>query len=218
LRTSATTLAGDPKAVILDRGGQLPADLIVVGSHGSAVARFLLGNVATNVVLHATCPVEIVRARPGLGPLRKVLLATDGSEFSEAAARWVASQVWPENTEIRVLSVVEFVLSPARAFLEPPYFHSTEVDQGREEAMRHAQAAVASAFAILTPACPNVSESISVLLSGPRQVILDEARQWDADLIVVGSHGRGGLDRFLMGSVSEAVAIQAPCSVAVVRR
>jgi nucleotide-binding universal stress UspA family protein len=51
----------------------------------------------------------------------------------------------------------------------------------------------------------------------PKQVLLDEAEKWGADLIVVGSHGRRGLDRFLLGSVSQAVALHARCSVEIVR-
>ena len=63
----------------------------------------------------------------------------------------------------------------------------------------------------------STSESISVLVESPKKIILDEAGQWGADLIFAGSHGRRGLDRFLLGSVSEAVALHAPCSVEVVR-
>jgi nucleotide-binding universal stress UspA family protein len=56
-----------------------------------------------------------------------------------------------------------------------------------------------------------------VLSGNPKEVILDEAQKWGADLIVVGSHGRRGIKRFLLGSVSEAVAMNAHCSVVVVR-
>jgi nucleotide-binding universal stress UspA family protein len=64
----------------------------------------------------------------------------------------------------------------------------------------------------------SLSESISVLIESPKTVILEEARQWGADLIVLGSHGRGGMERFLMGSVAETVATHAECSVEVVRK
>jgi nucleotide-binding universal stress UspA family protein len=56
-----------------------------------------------------------------------------------------------------------------------------------------------------------------VLLGGPRSVIIDEADKWGADLIVVGSHGHRGFERFLLGSVSEGVARHAHCSVEVIR-
>ena len=61
-------------------------------------------------------------------------------------------------------------------------------------------------------------KATTVVLSGnPKEVILEEAKKWNADLIVVGSHGRRGFKRFLLGSVSEAIAINAHCSVVVVR-
>jgi len=62
-----------------------------------------------------------------------------------------------------------------------------------------------------------VSESTSVLLDTPKAIILDEAARWGADLIVFGSHGHRGLDR-LLGSVSEAVAMHAGCSVEVIHK
>jgi nucleotide-binding universal stress UspA family protein len=162
--------------------------------------------------------VEIVRTREGKLPgVHKILLATDGSEFSERAARSIAQRPWPEGTEIEVLSVVELVLGNAQALLEPPYMDSDQLELQREQGMRRAQDAVASAVEILSQAFPKVSESISVLLSGPKAVIIDEAGKWGADLIVVGSHGHRGIERFLLGSVSEGVAMHAYCSVEVIR-
>jgi len=61
------------------------------------------------------------------------------------------------------------------------------------------------------------SESISVLAASPKELILQEAAEWAADLIVLGSHGSSGLSRFLIGSTSETVATHAACSVEVVR-
>jgi nucleotide-binding universal stress UspA family protein len=87
----------------------------------------------------------------------------------------------------------------------------------REAAMRRAQNAVAKAVEILSKTFPKISESISVLLNGPKNVIIEEADKWGADLIVVGSHGHRGIERFLLGSVSEGVALHAHCSVEVIR-
>ena len=83
--------------------------------------------------------------------------------------------------------------------------------------MKHAQEAVTEAVGILTPSGAKLSESISVLLKSPREAILEEATAWGADLIVLGSHGRRGIDRFLMGSTAESVATHAKCSVEVLR-
>jgi nucleotide-binding universal stress UspA family protein len=219
LDVGGVSLQGDAKRTILHRAEEMKADFVFVGSQGvSSLTHFLLGNVAAAVVSHAPCSVEIVRTREGKLPgVHKILLATDGSEFSERAARSIAQRPWPEGTEIEVLSVVELVLGNAQALLEPPYMDSDQLELQREQGMRRAQDAVASAVEILSQAFPKVSESISVLLSGPKAVIIDEAGKWGADLIVVGSHGHRGIERFLLGSVSEGVAMHAYCSVEVIR-
>src|ERR1700676_4438957 len=101
-KASGVSLQGDPKRVILDRAEETKADFVLVGSHGvSPLARLLLGNVALAVMRHAPCSVEIVRARIGKLPgVQKILLATDGSKFSERAARSVAERPWAEGTEV----------------------------------------------------------------------------------------------------------------------
>jgi nucleotide-binding universal stress UspA family protein len=212
-------LQGAARSVILDRAKEAQADFVFVGSHGaSGLAKLFLGGVAASVVSHAPCSVEIVRIQEGKLPgVQKILLATDGSEFSERAARSIAERPWPEGTEIEVMSVVELVLGTAQALLEPPYVNSEQLALQREEAMKRAEDAVASAVEILSKAFPKVIESISVLLDGPKAVIIDEADKWGADLIVVGSHGHRGIERFLLGSVSEGVAMHAHCSVEVIR-
>jgi len=212
-------LQGDARSVILDRAKEAQVDLLFVGSNGaSGLAKFFLGRVAASVVSHAPCSVEIVRIREGKLPgIHRILLATDGSEFSARAARSIAERPWPEGTEIEVLSVVELHLGAVQALLEPPYMDNQQLESQREEAMKRAEAAVASAVEILSKAFPKVSESISVLLDGPKAVIIEEADKWGADLIVVGSHGHRGIERFLLGSVSEGVALHAKCSVEVIR-
>ncbi len=223
LEASGLSLKGDPKRVILDRAQESKADFIFVGSQGvSALARFLLGNVASAVVRHAPCSVEIVRVREGKTAgtppgVRKILLATDGSEFSERAARSLAERPWPAGTEVEVLSVVEMILSNTQAWIEPPYIEKKQMETLREEAMKRAQTAVSSAVEILSKSFPKVEESISVLLGGPKAVIMGEADKTGADLIVVGSHGHQGIERFMLGSVSEAVALHAHGSVEVIR-
>ena len=101
-------LQGDARSVILDRAKETQTDLIFVGLNGaSGLAKFFLGRVATSVLSHAPCSVEIVRIREGKVPgVHKILLATDGSEFSERAARSIAERPWPAGTEIEVFSVL----------------------------------------------------------------------------------------------------------------
>lgn len=219
VRGKPVLLSGDPKAAISDYAKETGADFVIVGPHEqSGIARFLLGSVAKAIVRHAPCSVEVVRGHPPKEPPRRILLATDGSEMSTLAAQSVAERPWPERTELRILSVVELALTTFQAALEPPFVNDAAMELIREEGMRHAQSAVASAEEIVGKAGLKVTESISVLVDSPKQIIVDEAKGWGADLIVVGSHGRRGISRFLLGSVSEAVATHAECSVEVIRK
>jgi nucleotide-binding universal stress UspA family protein len=222
LDATPVVLSGDPKHVIVEQAERTAADLVVVGSHGDkGLTRFLLGGVARAVVRLAPCSVTVVRTTPGKGARRagmKVLLATDGSECSGIAARAVAERLWPDGTEVRILSVVELSLPTFQAALEPPFANTEAMEILRANAMKHAQDAIRSAEEIVAAGGLKTSESVSVLLESPKQIILDEAGTWSADLIVVGSHGRRGFNRFLLGSVSEAVATHAGCSVEVIRK
>jgi nucleotide-binding universal stress UspA family protein len=111
LNATACVLCGDAKAVIVDHARAVGADFVVVGSRGmSGLTRFLLGSVAAAVARFAPCSVEIVRAAPADEPRRtamKILLATDGSECSQLAARSIAERPWPAGSEFRVVSVPE---------------------------------------------------------------------------------------------------------------
>ena len=219
LQADGLALSGDPRTVILDRAAATAADLIVVGARGvSALERFLLGSVSGTILKFAACSVEVVRANPRREASRfRVLLAVDGSEGSQNAARSIAGRPWPAGTEVRVLSAVELGLTALQAAFEIPALDAAHLEEQRGRAMERAQKAIAMARGILEPAGLRVSESISVLVAHPKEIILDEASGWAADLIVLGSHGYRGIDRFLLGSVSEGVATHAPCSVEIVR-
>jgi len=112
---------------------------------------------------------------------------------------------------------VELHVGTAQALFEPPFVDNAQLELQREESMRRAQNAVSRSVEILSSTFSKVSESISVLLDGPKAVILAEAEKTGADLIVVGSHGHHGIERFLLGSVSEGAALHAHCSVEVIR-
>ncbi|HYL99995.1 MAG TPA: universal stress protein [Blastocatellia bacterium] len=206
-------LKGYPRTAIVDYAAEQGADLIVVGSHGrSDLARFFLGSVAKSVVGHAHCSVEIVRPsdRPEAAG-GKILLATDGSEFSVAAASFIAGRPWPQHSEVLALSVVE----PVTPAIDPWYSAGEAVERIREENTRHAEEAVQTAANIIAAGGLKVEKR--VITGHPRYSIVDEAREWGADLVAAGSHGRRGVTRLLLGSVSEAVAMHAHCSVDVIR-
>lgn len=213
-------LFGDPKTEILDYAAKINADFIILGSPGTGMTELLEGGVATAVVRFAPCSVEIVRGNahvPGKNQPLRILLATDGSEYSEVAARSLANRPWPSGTEIRILSVVELHV-PLFKTPYPPYLNPHAMEDLRAEAMRRAEQALMSSEKIVTDAGLSESATVAVPVATPPELILKEASDWNADMIVVGSHGRRGLNRFLLGSVSEAVASHAPCSVEVIRQ
>ncbi len=139
----------------------------------------------------------------------KILLATDGSKFSDAAARSIVRQFRPQDNEVRVLSVVEPISETVPPQMSPRYYPELQdqVTEAKTMTARTANMLGAAGFKVST----------SVATGDAKTVILDEAADWGADLIVLGSHGRTGLERFLLGSVSEAIARHTTCSVEIVR-
>lgn len=214
------TSPGHPRSDISCFAKEWGADSILVGSHGhGAVGRFLLGSVAQGVLRTAPCSVEIVRTVTKASSPRKVLLATDGSDCSVGAAHAVAAQLWPQGSIFKVLSVEELmtVNNQMEAASLSAVYPASLLEELTTQARDQARSAVQTAKDILTGAGLALDAGTSIPLGDPRGVILDTAKEWGADLIVLGSHGRRGLDRFLLGSVSEAVAIHAACSVQVIR-
>ncbi len=145
----------------------------------------------------------------------KILLAVDGSPCSDDAVEEIGRRPWPEGSSVKVLSAFELPLpaSPEGWALPPNYFD--ELDQA---VRTQAQSIVKRASEKLRTMLDETIKLESEFLAGPpRMVIIDEAESWGADLIVVGSHGYGRWERFLLGSVSQSVVSHAKCSVEVVR-
>jgi len=216
LEASGEIQLGVPKKAIPEFARQWGADLVMVGSHGqNQMIRFLLGSVALAVVRSSPCSVEIVRTPPTSRAVpRQVLLATDGSDCSIGAAHAVAAEIWPQGSVFKLLSVQESLIVGNEMEAAHP---NSLIEELIATAQDRARSAVEQAKDILQRAGLTVDDASSVLPGEPRSVILDKAKKWGADLIVLGSHGRRGLDRLLVGSVSEAVAVHASCSVRVVR-
>ena len=145
----------------------------------------------------------------------KILLAIDGSPCSDAAVEEVGNRPWPEGSTVKVLTTYELPVPPTAETWALPlnYFDEMDVALGKQ-----ARNVVDRAIQKLTVKSNKTITIDGALLPGPpRTVILDEAERWGADLIVVGSHGYRAWERFLLGSVSQAVVSHAKCSVEVVR-
>lgn len=215
---------GYPKKAIPDFAREWKADLVMVGSRGrGAISRFFLGSVAQAVLRSAPCSVEIVRPTsldsPASAHAMKLLLATDGSECSEIAARSVANRPWPAGSEVRIICVRELlVLENANTVASPcPVYPPSLLAEILEDARERAEKAVAQARHVLSSSGLKVTHGPSAPVGDPRSILLDEAGTWGAHLIILGSHGRHGFDRVVLGSVSESVALHAGCSVEIIR-
>ncbi len=139
----------------------------------------------------------------------KILMGIDASKYSEGVLRAMVTQFRTENTEVRVLHVLQ-PIAPDVPQMAPGY--APELDDQKEPARelveRIAKELRGAGFKVDT----------AVEVGDIRERIIDSAAEWGADLIVVGSHGQRGIGRFLLGSVAEFVARHAKCSVEIVRK
>lgn len=207
---------GSPRRELIRRADVWKPDLILVGSHGrSLVGRLMLGSVSQGVLTDARCSVRVARGRvdePDT-PVR-ILIGVDGSLASAAAVSEVASRNWPLLSEVRTIAVNE-PLTPAFVgrFIPPVGKIIRETSQADRQWLTK----------VLEYAGERLLQSRLKVTSGicegdPKRALVEAAEAWGADCIFVGSIGfTSSLERFLLGSVSAAVAARAHCSVEVVR-
>jgi nucleotide-binding universal stress UspA family protein len=142
----------------------------------------------------------------------KILLAIDGSAPSQDAIAEVARRRWPSPSALLILSVIQPYTPPATEIV----LASATLEEVRQRQAQDAEQFTRKARERI--GASGLSVETAVREGDPRTAIIDAADEWQADLIVVGSHGRTGLTRLVMGSVAQAVVAHAHCSVEVVRR
>ena len=203
----AEACADSPAWGVIKKADVWKPDLVVVGSHGrSALGRFFLGSVSQKVVTHAPCSVRVARlqAHKGDSPVR-ILIGVDGSAYSEAAVESVARRAWPAGSEARVVAALDLTMMSSLSLLE-------EVLQEDETSANKVVEACAEKLR-----ASGLIVSTLVKKDDPRRLLIDEAERWGADSIFVGARGLRAIERFLIGSVSSAIAARAHCSTEVVR-
>lgn len=214
-QVEAETCADSPAWGLIKQVDAWQPDLVVVGSHNrSTLGRLMLGSVSQKVLAEARCSVRIARRprRPGTAPVRLVL-GVDGSAGATATVQAVAARQWPHGSEVRLVTSLDGRLTTALAPSSPPigpWLGSSDV-----EAHTWVQRMLETHQHTLGAAGLTVSSLIKE--GDPKSVLPEEAEQWEADCLVVGAHGLSRVERFLIGSVSMAVAARAPCSVEVIR-
>jgi nucleotide-binding universal stress UspA family protein len=215
-KVSADSSCGSPAWELVAKADEWKPDLIVVGSHGrTALGRFVLGSVSQRVLTEARCSVRIARGRveePG-SPVR-IVAGTDGSSASDEALRAIAARNWPAGSEVKVVLVDDPLTPEFLGKIIPPFEKMIEEDRQEERAW--VEKISKRSIEILRSAGMNVS---CVVREGdPKRELPKVAEEWGADCVFVGSAGFSNrLERFVLGSVSAAVAARSHCSVEVVR-
>jgi len=202
LKGTARKEQGAVAPVILKRAPKRDG-LLVVGSQGlDALDRFMLGSVSTNLIHHATCSVLVVKDEAA--PLRRITLATDGSDASAKALAFVLTKFQPNRStgkgrwvpiHVSVIHVMPFIKYPGLK------------EAGRRLVEQSVRKLIKAGFTA-EPVCQ---------LGKPAEEIMKVASKQHADLIVMGAKGLGAIARFLLGSVSTRVVQHANCAVLVVR-
>jgi nucleotide-binding universal stress UspA family protein len=204
------TGAGSPATVIIKRADEWDADLIVVGSHGrTALGRFFFGSVSQKVLHESGRSVRVARGRieePDT-PVRLVI-GIDGSEGADAAVEVVASRKWPAGSEARIVSATLAAPQVTSQRMVGPITNWILEQKARVKRMIDKDIDKLTLAGLKTDAI--------VKDGNPKSLLIDEAESWGADCIFVGARGLGRVERFMLGSVSSAVAARAHCSVEVI--
>lgn len=222
LEVTHSILYGDTKEKILDYASYWPADLVVIGSHGrKGLSRVLLGSVSQTVLTYCDSNALVVRRKKDeqtKSPkvVEHVLIPVDSADHSRRALDWVVSLAWDHNCHFKVLTIVP---SLAGAYSDGlSMLQGEKLSAERLKTRKEAEVLLELSKNKLREKFPEERISVELFEGDPGDVILAKATSWTADLIVMGTRGHGGLKRLWLGSVSQEIAMQAPCAVEVVKR
>jgi hypothetical protein len=190
--TTVVTLSEEPYQDIVDHASKNNVDMIIMGTHGkTGMKRLMMGSVTAKVIGHAPCNILVLPLNAKV-ECKNVLIATDGSKYSEAAASEALGIAKRCGSSLLVISVAS---------------SEAEIASAKDNVNKVSEAAEKEGV-----------KTTSVVTKGkPYEAIIETAKQKKADFIVVGSHGRTGLARLLMGSVTERVIGHAEAAVLVVK-
>jgi nucleotide-binding universal stress UspA family protein len=213
ISVNGVVLSGRPATAIVDRARGMFADLIVLGSRGhGTIESMLLGSVSAEVVDHAPAPVLVARSPR----FERVVLAWDGSSCASRAAELLRS--WPifARSQVRVVSVADIepvwwtgFPTPGAAEASAMYLDTAEATRLHYDKMAREMADRLRFAGLAADAERRDGDAATELISA--------AAACNADLIVMGTHGRTGLARLVIGSVARNVVHHASCSVLIVR-
>jgi len=209
----AAVLHGRPATAIAEAAEVMKADLIVVGSRGHGrIETMVLGSVSAEVVDHAAVPVLVARGKD----IGRVILAWDGSSCAAAAADLLLR--WPifARSSVRVVNVIDVKVpwwtglpEPGSPEMMPMYLEAADSLRRGRDALMDDMVSKLRRAGIAAEADGREGDAATR--------IIDAAKASDAGMIVLGTHGRTGLSRLVLGSVARNVLVHAPCSVLILR-
>ncbi|MDA8099195.1 MAG: universal stress protein [Nitrospiraceae bacterium] len=209
---SVAVLEGeDSYRSVVDEAVKQKTTMIVMGRRGrTGLKRLVMGSTTARVIGHAPCTVLVV-PRAATVEFKSVVVATDGSRYSAAAASEAIGIAKRNGSKLTVVAVV-----PAE--IATPTDVDFVADRRELIAEREMQEAEKNAKAVKEAAAKEqVNVKAFVMTGKPADAIMEAAKDANADLVVVGSHGRTGLEKLLMGSVAERVIVLASSAVLVVK-
>lgn len=202
--TSELIEAALPDQAITEIAKHWSADVIVMGSHDHrGLKRLLLGSTAHSVLQQSVCTVEIIKSQwPSTPKEFHVVVALEQSVYSSSLFNTILRRPWPDNSVFKILSVVR----PGDEKRMTTDVHELESDLAQKAQMLDSAMKSDSSASFEVVAREN-----------PKEVILCRIEDWQTDLVIVGFHGKTGFQRRLLGSLSNAIALGARCSVAIVK-
>ncbi|MFA9415381.1 universal stress protein [Natrinema sp. HArc-T2] len=208
IAVQTAVLEGEPKKKIISYAADIDADLIVMGTHGrSGVSRFVAGSVTEHVVRNADCPVLTVRgteqAEPSDG-YEEILVPTDGSDAAGAAVDHGLELARAADARVHAVTVLDTGDMAASPTLSPP----TEIVKQLETERQNATDEIAARARE-----DGLAATTAVLEGRPGTELLEYIDDHGIDLVVMGTHGRSGLDRLLLGSTTERLLRHASAPV-----
>ena len=196
---------GKPAALIVDTAKKEHADLIAIGARGRGrLGEMFLGSVSHRVAQHAPCSTLIVKDR--VGTVKRVVVAVEGHDDGEHIKEWLLAHPFVNPVDLTLVSIVRPIPATDPFSLFP-------IQDWTDTAVRHAEDVVKRLGASVVNNRYSVGTHVAV--GDPADAVIEQTEA--ADLLIIGSHARKAVERFLLGSISHALLHRAACPVLIVR-
>ncbi|ODS31676.1 MAG: universal stress protein [Candidatus Scalindua rubra] len=203
---------GKPFLEIIKVAREENVDLLAVGTHGRAgVDRVILGSVAERIVRKAGCPVMVIRGKKYVG-FKRIIVPIDLSDCSRKALEYAAATARAHSSKLTILHVYE------ESFVEP-YVNAANSEEEADEIMKEIERVNETKYdEFLKTVDLSGVEYEKLLKKGiPETDIVEIAMEQQANLIVMGTHGRSGIKHILIGSTAEEVVRTVHCDIVIVK-